>query len=94
MLPHHPDVFSSAQKEPHSFDEKPDFSTYEGVGNPGPRFFYDMNSSAHWRWVEEQFKPGEEHQIKGEITPFYATRSERRVALIAEKIKKFYLGVW
>jgi hypothetical protein len=48
---------------------------------------YDMNSSAHWRWYQEQFEPGK-YQIKGEMTPFYATLSEQRVAFIKKKLPR------
>ncbi len=86
MLSLHPDIFLPAQKELHFFDEKPDFSAYEGLGNPGQRPYYDMGSADHWNWYREQFEPGLKHKVRGEITPFYATLSDKRVALMAEKL--------
>jgi len=88
MLLRHPEIFMSAQKELHFFDEKPDLSSYKGLGSPGQPFYYDMNSPAHWRWYSRQFQEGKKLKIKGEITPYYATLSARRVALIAERIPR------
>ena len=86
MLAQHPDIYLPAVKELHFFDEKPDFSDYQGLGNPGRRFYYDLNSPAHWRWYQKQFKRGADVKARGEITPFYATLSAQRVAFIAEKL--------
>ena len=86
MLSQHPEIFMTAQKELHFFDEKPDFSDYAGLGNPGRPLYYDMNSPAHWRWYSQQFKEGKKQKAKGEITPFYATLSEKRIELIAKKL--------
>jgi hypothetical protein len=86
MLSRHPEIFLSAQKELHFFDEKPDFSDYEGLGNPGQPFYYDMKSSTHWLWYQEQFKQGSDYKARGEITPFYSTLSEQRVDLIYRKL--------
>jgi hypothetical protein len=86
ILSRHPDIFLSAQKELHFFDEQQDFSTYEGLGTPGRPFFYDMRSSADWRWYEDQFREAGKQGIRGEITPFYATLSGERVGLIAREL--------
>lgn len=83
MLSAHPGVFMTAQKELHFFDEQPDFSGYEGLGRPGRQRYYDMEAEADWRWYREQFAPGAGCAVRGEITPFYATLSRERVALMA-----------
>jgi len=86
ILRRHPDIFLSATKELHFFDEKRDFSTYTGIGHIGERFLYDMNSLSHWRWYVRQFRKSGGRKIIGEITPYYSTLSDQRIAYIAEKL--------
>lgn len=86
MLSQHAGVFLPAQKELHFFDEKPDFSNYEGIWKPVRPCYYNMNSAADWRWYLGQFQESQNKQIKGEITPFYATLSEARVRFIARAL--------
>jgi len=57
-----PDIFLPDQKELHFFDEKLDFSNYQGLGNPDQRVCHDMNSSASWRWYHRQFKTNERYK--------------------------------
>ncbi|MFA5114041.1 MAG: sulfotransferase [Candidatus Margulisiibacteriota bacterium] len=93
MLLSHPGIYLPAQKELHYFDEKPDFSDYQGLGKKwmGKRPYYDMNDRADWLWYQEQFKAGWDHKIRGEITPFYATLSDQRVACMADKLSALKL---
>jgi hypothetical protein len=86
MLIQHHDIYASATKELHFFDERPNYTGYQGIGSPDQRFYYNLNSTSHWRWYKRQFKQAENANIVGEITPFYATLSEQRVSYIAEKL--------
>lgn len=81
-----PGVFLPAQKELHFFDERPDFSGYQGLGKPGQRKYFDPNDAAAWPWYQAQFEPGRGFAVRGEITPFYATLSNARVALMAQEL--------
>jgi hypothetical protein len=88
MLARHPDIFLTSQKELHFFDEKPDFSGYEGVWNPLRQHYYDLDSATDWLWYLRQFGSSEKGQIKGEITPLYATLSVERVKIISQKLPR------
>jgi len=86
MLSRHREIFISAQKELHFFDEKPDISDYNGFGNLGKRNYRDMSSPMDWQWYQMQFEKGKNYECRGEITPYYAVLSEQRVALIAQRL--------
>jgi hypothetical protein len=87
-LSRHPDIFLPAAKELHFFDEKPDLSGYQGLGQPGRPFYYNLNSPEEWEWYRRQFEPGAGFKVRGEMTPYYATLSEPRVALIASRMPR------
>lgn len=86
MLSKHPDIFLTSQKELHFFDEKPDFTGYQGLGKPGRPYYYDMESRKDWQWYEKQFEAGVAYKCRGEITPYYAVLSDQRVAFMARKL--------
>lgn len=86
MLRTHPGIFLPEAKELHFFDEPPDLGGYDGLGHPGRPRYFDPESRADWRWYRRQFRVAAPGQVRGEITPYYAVLSERRVALAAERL--------